>query len=131
MSKWCGVLWVMFCVPRSRSYLTPVRDEEAEAQRKARSRHARQSRRSTQVGPPAETFTFKARQTDVFIFISPLFNQGSQLRTSSHLQLRPGQDNAKQCDKNNNTEFHINKRTVNNTIEKSVYSVFKCRRVGR
>ena len=32
-----------------RSYLTPVRDEEAEAQRKARSRHARQSRRSTQV----------------------------------------------------------------------------------
>ncbi|MEE6514271.1 hypothetical protein FKM82_022285, partial [Ascaphus truei] len=30
------------------SYLTPVRDEEAEAQRKARSRHARQSRRSTQ-----------------------------------------------------------------------------------
>ncbi len=33
----------------SRSYLTPVRDEEAEAQRKARSRHARQSRRSTQV----------------------------------------------------------------------------------
>ncbi|XP_068116936.1 protein phosphatase 1 regulatory subunit 12A-like isoform X2 [Hyperolius riggenbachi] len=33
---------------RRRSYLTPVRDEEAEAQRKARSRHARQSRRSTQ-----------------------------------------------------------------------------------
>ncbi|MEQ2187026.1 hypothetical protein GOODEAATRI_000335 [Goodea atripinnis] len=34
---------------RRKSYLTPVRDEEAEAQRKARSRHARQSRRSTQV----------------------------------------------------------------------------------
>ncbi|XP_066439277.1 protein phosphatase 1 regulatory subunit 12A-like isoform X2 [Eleutherodactylus coqui] len=33
---------------RRRSYLTPVRDEEAEAQRKAKSRHARQSRRSTQ-----------------------------------------------------------------------------------
>ncbi|XP_052336957.1 protein phosphatase 1 regulatory subunit 12A-like isoform X3 [Oncorhynchus keta] len=33
---------------RRKSYLTPVRDEEAEAQRKARSRHARQSRRSTQ-----------------------------------------------------------------------------------
>ncbi|XP_066556445.1 protein phosphatase 1 regulatory subunit 12A isoform X2 [Amia ocellicauda] len=33
---------------RRRSYLTPVRDEEAEAQRRARSRHARQSRRSTQ-----------------------------------------------------------------------------------
>ncbi|XP_060770455.1 protein phosphatase 1 regulatory subunit 12A isoform X2 [Neoarius graeffei] len=33
---------------RRRSYLTPVRDEEAEAQRKARSRHARQSRRPTQ-----------------------------------------------------------------------------------
>uniref|UniRef100_A0A8C9V0N1 Protein phosphatase 1 regulatory subunit n=1 Tax=Scleropages formosus TaxID=113540 RepID=A0A8C9V0N1_SCLFO len=33
---------------RSRSYLTPVRDEESESQRKARSRQARQSRRSTQ-----------------------------------------------------------------------------------
>ncbi|KAG5839854.1 hypothetical protein ANANG_G00209510 [Anguilla anguilla] len=33
---------------RRKSYLTPVRDEEAEAQRRARSRHARQSRRSTQ-----------------------------------------------------------------------------------
>ncbi|XP_026568818.1 protein phosphatase 1 regulatory subunit 12B isoform X4 [Pseudonaja textilis] len=33
---------------RRRSYLTPVRDEEAESLRKARSRQARQSRRSTQ-----------------------------------------------------------------------------------
>ncbi|KAM6219960.1 protein phosphatase 1 regulatory subunit 12B isoform 4-T4 [Rhynchocyon petersi] len=33
---------------RRRSYLTPVRDEEAESQRKARSRQARQTRRSTQ-----------------------------------------------------------------------------------
>nr|XP_020024771.1 protein phosphatase 1 regulatory subunit 12B isoform X2 [Castor canadensis] len=32
----------------SRSYLTPVRDEEAESLRKARSRQARQTRRSTQ-----------------------------------------------------------------------------------
>ncbi|XP_031701248.1 protein phosphatase 1 regulatory subunit 12A isoform X2 [Anarrhichthys ocellatus] len=31
-----------------RSYLTPVRDEEAESQRKAKCRHARQTRRSTQ-----------------------------------------------------------------------------------
>ncbi|XP_078733786.1 protein phosphatase 1 regulatory subunit 12C-like [Lampetra fluviatilis] len=31
-----------------RSYLTPVRDEESESQRKARSRQARQNRRSTQ-----------------------------------------------------------------------------------
>ena len=53
-----------------------------------------------------------------------LFNQVGQLRTSSHLQLRPGQEKAKQCDKNNNnTEVHINKRTVKNTIEKSMYSV--------
>lgn len=37
------------CRPR-RSYLTPVRDEEAESLRKARSRQARQTRRSTQVG---------------------------------------------------------------------------------
>ncbi|XP_019907187.2 protein phosphatase 1 regulatory subunit 12B-like [Esox lucius] len=34
------------CLPRS--YLIPVRDEEAESQRKARSRHIRQTRRSTQ-----------------------------------------------------------------------------------
>ncbi|XP_017158343.1 protein phosphatase 1 regulatory subunit 12A isoform X1 [Poecilia reticulata] len=33
---------------RRRSYLTPVRDEESESKRKARSRQARQSRRSTQ-----------------------------------------------------------------------------------
>lgn len=37
------------CLPRTRLYLTPVRDEEAESQRKAKSRHARQTRRSTQV----------------------------------------------------------------------------------
>ena len=46
-----------------------------------------------------------------------LFNQVGQLKTSSLLQLRPGQDKAKQCDKNN-TDLHINNRTVNNTIEK-------------
>ncbi|KAJ3586302.1 hypothetical protein NHX12_012702 [Muraenolepis orangiensis] len=33
-----------------RAFLTPVRDEEAESQRKARSRQARQTRRSTQEG---------------------------------------------------------------------------------
>ncbi|XP_014843392.1 PREDICTED: protein phosphatase 1 regulatory subunit 12B-like isoform X2 [Poecilia mexicana] len=32
----------------SRSYLAPVKDEDAESQRKAKSRHARQTRRSTQ-----------------------------------------------------------------------------------
>ena len=37
-------------------------------------------------------------------FISPLFNQVGQLRTSSHLQLRPDQNKAKQCDKNNTDE---------------------------
>jgi hypothetical protein len=35
-----------------------------------------------------------------------LFNQVSLLRTSSHLQLRPAQDKAKWCDKDN-TELHI------------------------
>ena len=58
-----------------------------------------------------------------YYFISLLFNQVGQLRASSHLQLPPGQDKAKQCDKNNNTELHINKRTVNDTIEKYMYSV--------
>ena len=37
--------------------------------------------------------------------ISPLFNQVGQLRTSSHLQLWPGQDKAKQCDKKQ--ELHV------------------------
>ena len=62
----------------------------------------------------------------LFIYVSPLFNHVGQLRTSSHLQLQPGQDKAKQCDKNNNTELHINKCT-----EKSMYNVCKCRRLGR
>ncbi|XP_019723972.1 protein phosphatase 1 regulatory subunit 12C-like [Hippocampus comes] len=35
-------------VPSSRLYLSPIRDEEAESQRRAKSRHARQTRRSTQ-----------------------------------------------------------------------------------
>jgi hypothetical protein len=42
-----------------------------------------------------------------FFFISPLFNQVGWLRTRSHLQLRPGQDKAKQCDTNNNKELHM------------------------
>lgn len=41
----CLLLFSDWC----RSYLTPVRDDEAESQRKAKSRHARQTRRSTQV----------------------------------------------------------------------------------
>ena len=58
----------------------------------------------------------KPTHTGIY-FISPLFDQLGQLRTSSHLQLRPGQDKAKQCDTNNNRVTHgINKRTVNNTI---------------
>lgn len=40
---------VTCCFLLPRSYLTPVRDEEAESLRKARSRQARQTRRSTQV----------------------------------------------------------------------------------
>ena len=39
------------------------------------------------------------RDIDIFIsyifVISPLFNQVGQLRTSNHLQLRPGQEKAK------------------------------------
>ena len=40
-------------------------------------------------------------------FISPLFNQEGKLRTSSHLQLRPGQDKAKQFDTYNNPELYM------------------------
>ena len=43
----------------------------------------------------------------LFLFISPLFNQVGKLRTSSHLQLRPGQDKAKQFDTYNDTELHM------------------------
>ena len=46
-------------------------------------------------------------KADVYLFISPLFNQVGKLRTSSHLQLRPGQDKAKQFDRYNNTELHM------------------------
>lgn len=42
-------LYVLLFLYWPRLYLTPVRDEEAESQRKAKSRHARQTRRSTQV----------------------------------------------------------------------------------
>ena len=42
-----------------------------------------------------------------FLFISPLFNQVGKLRTSSHLQLRPGQDKAKHFDTYNDTELHM------------------------
>ena len=41
------------------------------------------------------------------IFFSPLVNQVGKLRTSSHLQLRPGEDKAKQFDTYNNTELHM------------------------
>jgi hypothetical protein len=45
-----------------------------------------------------------------FVFLFILFHlypgTGGQLRTSSHLQLRPGQGKAKQCDKNN-TDLHM------------------------
>jgi hypothetical protein len=41
------------------------------------------------------------------LFISPLFNQVGKLRTISHLQLRPGQDKAKQFDTYNNSELHM------------------------
>ena len=43
----------------------------------------------------------------IFFFISPLFNQVGYLRTSSHLQLRPVQDKAKQFDTYNNRELHM------------------------
>ena len=63
--------------------------------------------------------------------LTVLFHQVGQLRTSSHLQLRPGQDKAKQCDTNNNRVTHgVNKHTVNNTIEKKyIYSVCKWGRI--
>ena len=43
----------------------------------------------------------------LFLFISPLFNQVGKGRTSSHLQLRSGQEKAKQFDTYNDTELHM------------------------
>ena len=43
----------------------------------------------------------------IYFFISPLFNQVGKLRTSSHLQLQPDQDKAKQFDTYNDTELHM------------------------
>ena len=55
-------------------------------------------------------------------FISPLFNQVGKLRTSSHLQLRPGQDKAKQFDTYNDTVTHeINSQLY--SIKSKVYTV--------
>nr|XP_055175022.1 protein phosphatase 1 regulatory subunit 12B isoform X7 [Nyctereutes procyonoides] len=45
---WYSTGYTLEIVELERSYLTPVRDEEAESLRKARSRQARQTRRSTQ-----------------------------------------------------------------------------------
>ncbi|CDQ68099.1 unnamed protein product [Oncorhynchus mykiss] len=56
-------------------------------------------------------------------FISPLFNQ---LRTSSHLQLRPGQDKAKQFDTYNDTELHmylLNNYMIWNLVQKGASSL--------
>ena len=47
----------------------------------------------------------------IYFFISPLFNQVGKLRTSSHLQLRPGQDKAKQFDTYNDGVTHGVKQT--------------------
>ena len=54
-----------------------------------------------------------------YLFISPLFNQVGKLRTSSHLQLRPGQDKAKQFD---NIQKHrvthgVKQHTINDAVE--------------
>ena len=83
------------------------------------------ARESTVCG---EVYTADSIVLYLFIFISPLFNQVGQLRTSSHLQLRPGQDKAQQCDTNNNTVTHgVNKHAVNNTIEKVYIQCVKMR----
>ena len=49
------------------------------------------------------------------------------MRTSSHLQLRPGQDKAKQFDTYNDTELHGVKQTYSQqySINKSIYDVSK------
>ncbi|KAJ4937492.1 hypothetical protein JOQ06_002127 [Pogonophryne albipinna] len=83
---------------RRKSYLTPVRDEEAEAQRKARSRHARQSRRSTQ----GVTLTDLQEEGEVSwrSRIASLQNPPALrgLRRPTGEMLRPAQGRARQSD---------------------------------
>ncbi|XP_062316499.1 protein phosphatase 1 regulatory subunit 12B-like [Osmerus eperlanus] len=70
----------------SRSYRTPVRDEEAESQRKARSRQARQTRRSTQGVTLAEL-----KEAQMTSSLSPLDRQTENGgRLSEKLYLRRG-----------------------------------------
>ena len=58
----------------------------------------------------------------IFFFPSPLFNQVVKLRTSSHLQLRPGQDKAKQFDTYNDRVTHGVKTNMQSIIQyKQVY----------
>ena len=64
----------------------------------------------------------------LFIFILPLFNQVGKLRTSSHLQLRPGQDKAKQFYKYNNRVTHGVKQTHSQKYSRKnnyIYNVSK------
>ena len=56
-----------------------------------------------------------------YLFISPLFNQVGQLRTSSHLQLRPGQESkAVRHIQQHRVTHGISKHTTNNTV-KNIY----------
>ena len=60
--------------------------------------------------PDVRNETRQSGVDGIFLFISPLFNQVGQLRTSSHLQLRPGQDK-KQSSATQTQSYTWNKQT--------------------
>ena len=88
-------------VPIQRNVKLPVKQDTVEVG----SLHTLRLESLKLVYQPLHKFIVNKLFICYFIFISPLFNHVGKLRTSSHLQLRPGQDKAKQFDTYNNTEL--------------------------
>ncbi|XP_023390562.1 protein phosphatase 1 regulatory subunit 12A-like [Pteropus vampyrus] len=72
-----------------RSYLTPVRDEEAESLRRARSRQARQARRATQVSVALSESLGDTGECDLSESFAVCFSTGGAVKTQNE-RLVPG-----------------------------------------
>ncbi|NXK72858.1 MYPT2 phosphatase, partial [Amazona guildingii] len=97
---------------RRRSYLTPVRDEEAESLRKARSRQARQTRRSTQ----GVTLT-DLQEAERTFSRSRAERQAQEQQSGTAESTEPAEDNERQ---------ETRSRWSRNTDEETVYRRLRC-----
>ncbi|KAM4645892.1 protein phosphatase 1 regulatory subunit 12B [Amazona ochrocephala] len=95
-----------------RSYLTPVRDEEAESLRKARSRQARQTRRSTQ----GVTLT-DLQEAERTFSRSRAERQAQEQQSGTAESTEPAEDNERQ---------ETRSRWSRNTDEETVYRRLRC-----